>query len=151
MPSWLSWSLVSAKAIEDAGSEAIGQLALHDFIARGELDRHVRRMRLHYQHRRDVLLDALAKWLPELKPGNGAAGLFELVALPDGVDEAALISTAAARGIGLQGLSLHRFAAGGPPGLVLGFGNLSEPAIERGVQAISAALEESRLRRRQGG
>ena len=35
-----------AKAVEDAGSEVVGQLALHDFIVRGELDRHIRRMRL---------------------------------------------------------------------------------------------------------
>ena len=37
-PSWLSWALISAKAIEDAGSEIAGQLALADFIVRGELD-----------------------------------------------------------------------------------------------------------------
>ena len=47
-PSWLSWALISAKAIEDAGSEISGQLALADFIARGELERHLRRMRLRY-------------------------------------------------------------------------------------------------------
>jgi GntR family transcriptional regulator/MocR family aminotransferase len=45
-PSWLSWALISAKAIEDAGSEVAGQLALADFIVRGELERHLRRMRL---------------------------------------------------------------------------------------------------------
>src|SRR4029450_8752497 len=36
MPSWLSWSLTQAKAVEDSGSEVVGQLALHDFIARRE-------------------------------------------------------------------------------------------------------------------
>jgi len=52
LPPWLAWPLIQAKAIEDSGSEAIGQLALHDFIERGELDRHIRRMRLRYQRRR---------------------------------------------------------------------------------------------------
>jgi GntR family transcriptional regulator/MocR family aminotransferase len=51
LPSWLAWSLISAKAVEDGGSEVAGQLALCDFIARGELDRHLRRMRLRYQRR----------------------------------------------------------------------------------------------------
>jgi GntR family transcriptional regulator/MocR family aminotransferase len=146
MPSWLTWPLISTKATEDGGSEAIGQLALRDFLARGELDRHIRRMRLRYQRRREALLAALAKWLPELRAGNGAAGLFECVALPEEVDEARLIAAAAARGVGLQGLALHRFASGGAPGLVLGFGNLPEPAIEHGVHLIAEAYVESSRR-----
>lgn len=139
-PSWLAWALISAKTIEDLGSEAIGQLALHDFLARGELDRHLRRMRLRYERRREATLGALAQWAPRCVPAAGAAGLYELVELPPGVDEAALIVAAAERGVGLEGLSLHRFTATGPPALVLGFGNLPEPAIEHGVQLLGEAL-----------
>ena len=57
-PSWMSWALITAKAIEDGGSEITGQLALSDFIARGELERHLRRMRLRYAQRRETLLAA---------------------------------------------------------------------------------------------
>jgi GntR family transcriptional regulator/MocR family aminotransferase len=57
-PSWLSWPLIAAKAIEDAGSEIAGQLALANFIARGELERHLRRMRPRYAQRREALLPA---------------------------------------------------------------------------------------------
>jgi GntR family transcriptional regulator/MocR family aminotransferase len=139
LPSWLAWPLIQAKAIEDGGSEVVGQLALHDFLERGELDRHVRRMRLRYQQRREALLEALARHLPQVRVSEGAAGLYELVALPEGTDEAALIVEAAGRGVGLDGLSLHRFEPHGPPGLVLGFGCLSEPAIEHGVRLLSEA------------
>jgi GntR family transcriptional regulator/MocR family aminotransferase len=140
LPSWLAWQLITAKAIEDGGSEVIGQLALCDFIARGELDRHVRRMRLRYSQRRDSLLQALARWLPEGVLGGDAAGLFELVELPAGVDESALLAAAGERGVGMEGLALHRFAHGGPAGVLLGYGNLSEPAIEQGVRLIAQAL-----------
>lgn len=143
-PSWLGWPLISVKAIEDRGSEAIGQLALEDFIARGELDRHLRRMRLRYAARRESLLDALARHLPAARPHGGAAGLFELVELPAAVDEAALVSAAAGRGVGLEGLSLHRFVPGGPPGLVLGFAGLPEPAIEQSIRLVGEALAEAR-------
>lgn len=139
LPSWLAWPLLEAKAVEDAGSEAIGQLALCDFIERGELDRHLRRTRLRYQRRREALIAALARWLPAARPGESAAGLYELVRLPDGVDEAALVAAAAERGVGLEGLALHSFAAGGSPGLVLGFGCLAEPAIEHGVRLLAEA------------
>jgi GntR family transcriptional regulator/MocR family aminotransferase len=141
-PSWLGWPLISVKAIEDRGSEAIGQLALQDFVARGELDRHLRRMRLRYERRREVLLESLRRHLPEARPGDGAAGLFELVAVPAGVDEAALVGAAATRGVGLDGLALHRFRPDGPPGLVLGFAGLPEPALEQGVRLLAAAYAE---------
>ncbi len=142
LPSWIAWSLIQAKAVEDAGSEAVGQLALHDFIARGELDRHIRRMRLRYRRRREALLEALARRLPQVRASAAAAGLYELVELPEGTDEAALVAAAAARGVGVEGLALHRFNPTGPPGLVLGFGCLSEPAIDRGVRLLAEALED---------
>jgi GntR family transcriptional regulator/MocR family aminotransferase len=115
-PSWLSWPLISVKAIEDRGSEAIGQLALNDFIARGELDRHLRRMR------------------------------YELAELPEDVDEAALVAAAAGRGVGLEGLALHRFKPAGPPGLVLGFASLPEPAVEQSIRLVAEALAKAATR-----
>ena len=142
-PSWLAWELTAAKSIEDGGSEAIGQLALCDFIARGELDRHLRRMRLRYQRRRETLLEALARWVPRARVTSPAgAGLFELVELPEEVDEPRLLRAAAARGVGMEGLAWHRFKPGGAPGVLLGYGNLSEPAIEQGVRLLAEALSE---------
>ncbi len=141
-PSWLTWQLSTAKAVHDGGSEVIGQLALRDFIVRGELDRHVRRMRTIYQRRREALLEALARHLPAARTSSAAAGLFVLVGLPDSVDEPELIKAAAARGVGMEGLSLHRFTPDGSPALLLGFGNLTEPAIEQGVRLLSEAYAE---------
>jgi GntR family transcriptional regulator / MocR family aminotransferase len=143
MPSWLAWPLVQVKAVEDSGSEVVGQLALEDFIVRGELDRHIRRMRLVYQRRRQLLIGALDRWLPECRPGESAAGLYELVELPAETDEPALLAAAAARGLGLESLALHRFRPAGPPALVLGFGGLSEPAIEHGVRLLGEAFADT--------
>lgn len=83
---------------------------------------------------------ALAHDTSANSPG-AAAGLFELVMLPDGTDEHTLVSNAAARGVGVEGLALHRFLPGGPPGLVLGYGNLSEPAIEQGMRLLGEAFK----------
>ena len=140
-PSWLTGALTLEKGLADGGSPVLDQLALADFIARGELERHLRRMRLRYRERRDALSEALARWLPETQVRGVAAGLFVLARLPDAVDEEALVSAAAARGVGVEGLSWHRALAGGPPGLVLGFANLSRGAIDRGVAELGRALE----------
>jgi GntR family transcriptional regulator/MocR family aminotransferase len=135
-PSWLSWALISAKAIEDAGSEVAGQLALAHFIAGGELERHLRRMRLRYARRRETLLASLARELPEWRPTSASGGLYILVALPCDVDEPTLLATAARQGVGIEGLSLHSYTGKCEPGLVLGHAYLAEPAIERGIQLL---------------
>jgi GntR family transcriptional regulator/MocR family aminotransferase len=145
LPSWLAWPLISAKAVEDRGTEVIGQLALHDFIVRGELDRHIRRMRRRYERRREALGSALMRWLPEARMGTGSAGLYELVELAGEVDEAALVAAAARRGVGIEPLSLHRFTASPrPAGLVLGFGCLAETAIAQGIRRLGEAMAEVR-------
>jgi GntR family transcriptional regulator / MocR family aminotransferase len=144
LPSWMAWELTAAKTIEDGGSEAIGQLTLADFIARGELDRHIRRMRLRYEARRETLLRAVERWLPDARASGADAGLFELVLLPETIEESQLLRAAGERGVSAEGLALHRFAADGPPGVLLGYGSLSEPAIEQGVRLLGDAYAEVR-------
>ncbi len=138
-PSWLSWALITAKAIEDAGSEITGQLALADFIVRGELERHLRRMRRRYRERREHLLNALARELADWHPSPARGGLHLMITLPDAVDEPALLAAAARRGVGIEGLSLHSYTGDCPPGLVIGHAYMAEPAIERGIQLLAEA------------
>jgi GntR family transcriptional regulator/MocR family aminotransferase len=142
-PSWLTGALTFEKGLADGGSPALDQLAMADFVARGELERHLRRMRLRYRERRDALVGALSRSLPDARVRGVAAGLFVLVVLPDAVDEEALVSAAAARGVGVEGLAWHRLRDGGPPGIVLGFANLPHAAIERGVAELRRALESA--------
>lgn len=51
------------------------QHALADFLARGELDRHLRRMRRRYRRRRDLLVQELTASVPDGVIGGIAAGL----------------------------------------------------------------------------
>lgn len=141
-PSWLSGALTYDKGLADGGSPVLEQLALADFIARGELDRHLRRMRLRYRARRKGLRVAAARRLRGASVVGVPAGLYALLLLPEGADEAAVVSAAAAQGVGVVGLASHRVAGSGPPGLVLGYANLSEPAIERGVAVLAEAARE---------
>lgn len=143
LPSWLAWQLSESKSIEDGGSETISQLALTDFIARGELDRHLRRMRLSYARKRKRLLEALATHLPAARQIGLSGGVYELVELGAEVDERAVLSAAAARGIGCDGLELHRYVAAGPPCLILGYGAIPEPAIERAVRLLADVLAQA--------
>ena len=100
---------------------------------------------MRYQRRREALLrGARPLAAGAARAGGDPAGLYELVELPGDVDEAALLASAAERGVGAEGLALHRFTPGGAAGLVLGYGNLSEPAIEQGVRLLGEAFAEVR-------
>jgi GntR family transcriptional regulator/MocR family aminotransferase len=137
LPQALATAVVTEKALDDLGTSALEQLTFADFLERGELDRHLRRMRPRYRARRDALVGALARELPAWRVDDGvAAGLHVVALLPEDVDEGAFLAAGAARGMRLHGLSWFRTRPG-PPGLVLGFGSASEPAIERAVAQLA--------------
>ena len=141
VPSVYAPAVAAAKRAADSGSPAIDQLAFADFLARGELDRHLRRLRPIYRARRDALLDALARHLPELRPVGASAGLHVLAWLPPDLDEEAVVDAAATAGIRLQGVGRRAAVASGtgaspaapPGGLTFGYGVIPEPAIETAV------------------
>jgi GntR family transcriptional regulator / MocR family aminotransferase len=116
------------------------QLAFADFLLRGELDRHLRRMRLRYRRRRDVLVQALARQLPELEVRGLTAGLYVEAVLPEGTDEARVLEEARARGVGLSGMAEHCARAVRKPGLLLGYAVAPEPSLGRAVAVLAEAV-----------
>jgi GntR family transcriptional regulator/MocR family aminotransferase len=137
------WEAVArAKHFDDLGSGALEQLALADLIERGDLDRHLRRMRPRYRRRRDRLVAALAPLAPRVHVSGVAAGLHAVLELPSYVDEEPLLRRAAERSLALYGLGRCRAGAlPGPPGLVLGYAGCPEHAFEEGLRALVEVLE----------
>jgi len=135
LPGALAGAIADERGWADGGSPALDQLALASFIDRGELDRHLRRMRLRYRRRRDRLVAALGEHLPDDEVGGAAAGLHVTVALAPEADVDAVLARASARGVGV-------FAAhhGGRPLLLVGYANIAEEAIEPAVAALAAAV-----------
>jgi GntR family transcriptional regulator/MocR family aminotransferase len=130
-----------AKALADQGTARIEQHALAGFVVRGELDRHLRRMRVVYRRRRDALVEALADALPEAAVRGIAAGLHAAVELPASYDERAVVAEARRRRIELSAMGLYRGDAGaGPPTLLLGYAQSPEPTIRAGVRALAEAI-----------
>jgi GntR family transcriptional regulator / MocR family aminotransferase len=140
VPERLLDAVTAAKASDDLGTPVVEQLALADFLERGELDRHLRRTRSVYRDRRDALVAALERLLPDCPPSGVAAGLHLVLRLPPGTDEHAVLGAARDRGVGLVGLSEHRIEPG-PPALLLGYGRITEPAIPAAVEALADSLQ----------
>jgi GntR family transcriptional regulator/MocR family aminotransferase len=134
-------AVAHAKRLADRGTPALDQLALAQLIESGRYDRHLRRMRAVYARKREALIAALAEHAPGVRLTGLAAGFHAVAPLPPGADEQAVAEAAHERGVGVYPMARYRLGAGAhPPQLVLGFGNLSEEAIRRGVAAIADLL-----------
>ncbi len=141
-PPALIEAISEEKRLSDRGSPALEQLALAALVESGRYDRHLRHMRAVYARRRDTLVRALMALAPEVELGGLAAGFHVVARLPAAADEQAVVGQARERLVGLYGMSRYRASGNtSPPELVLGFGNLSEAEIERGIAAISDLLQ----------
>ena len=79
LPDALVDRVALAKLHADHGSPTLDQLAFADFVERGGLDRHLRKVRPVYRRRRDALVASLRTHLPGLKVEGVAAGLHLMV------------------------------------------------------------------------
>ena len=121
----------------------LDQLTLARLIENGVYDRHLRHARRRYRARRDALVHAVAERLPGARVTGVAAGLHAIVRLPRAVDGIALVQAAREHSVGVYPLGFA-FAElrREHEGLVLGYANLSEPAIAEGIRRLALAVEE---------
>lgn len=134
-------AVAAEKRASDRGSSGLDQLVVAALLESGRYDRHLRHMRAVYARRRGVLIDSLARHAPGIRLTGLAAGFHAVAHLPDSADEQAVVTAARQRSVGLYGMGPLRAAtAVAPPQLVLGFGNVSERAVESGIAAIADLL-----------
>ena len=118
------------------------QAVVTDFIREGHFARHIRRMRMVYMERRQVLVDALeAEAGDRLEVVGAAAGLHLAALLPPGVGDAGVAERAAKRGILVTPLSSCYFRPPPRGGLILGYGGTTAHEIKEGVKKLAACLD----------
>ncbi|HEU0238445.1 MAG TPA: hypothetical protein VFR11_04105, partial [Micromonosporaceae bacterium] len=74
-----------------------------------------------------------------------AAGCHALLRLPDGVSEQGVTRAARSMSVGVRGLGEYQVGSGTKPhlwspALVLGFGNVTETQIRRGIRRLAEAV-----------
>ncbi len=167
LPDELVEPVARLKALADTMSPVTDQLTFAELITSGRYDRHVRRCRLHYRRRRDLLVAALAERAPQVRVTGIAAGLHAVLQLPPGSrPEAELLERARAAGLVLTGLDWYRAgpdaerALGLPapenrsdtapdaapdagPALVVGYATPSDRAFPAALDALCGVLRES--------
>lgn len=138
VPAHLVGEVEGTKRLLDHFSPALDQLTLAEFLSRGDYDRHVRRARSVYRGRRDRLIAALSRHLPELNVEGVAAGLHLVVRMPAGVDDSAIARDAKSAGINVAALTAFRIKPAASGGLVIGYGRVQEAAIEPAVRELAS-------------
>ena len=136
-PPGLADDAARTKRLLDDFSPALDQLTLAELLTRGHYDRHVRRARAVYRARRDRLLAALAKHLPELTVEGVAAGVHLLLRLPPGVDDRTVADAARNASIAVPPLSAFRIRPSDDGGLVIGYGRLHESTVAAATRSLA--------------
>jgi GntR family transcriptional regulator/MocR family aminotransferase len=143
LPPRLVDAVVEQKVLADHGCPTLDQLALARLLEGGAYDRHLRQARRRYRARRDALVKALSQYLPGARVTGLAAGLHAIVRLDHPVDGLALMQAAAQRSVGVYPLG-YAYMEVKPvhEGLILGYANLAEPAIEEGIRRLARVLDD---------
>jgi GntR family transcriptional regulator/MocR family aminotransferase len=133
-------SFWAMRRVMDLGPTTFHQEVLADFIAEGHFARHIRRMRVLYAERRQVLVDSIAEELgPAVKVLGDAAGMHLAMALSRHARDTEIATRAARQNLRMWPLS-NSYLGEARPGLILGFGSVAVEEIPAAVRKIGKLL-----------
>ncbi len=118
------------------------QQMLADFISRGHLDRHVRRMRHQYAQKRHIVAQTLAPIAHLAQLRGLEAGLHAYLELGANVNATLVAQLAQKRNVIITLLDAYYLGAPDRSGLLLGYGSLEIPDIIRGATALAEVIEQ---------
>lgn len=136
----------SRKWHSDLHNEVVSQLALARFIEQGHYLRHLQRMRKLYRQRRQMVVETLRQLFPDTAVILGsAAGLHLVVRFPGRHFTAAFFADMEAAGVRLYPVSPHALNPNEyRDHLLLGYGNLDDQQIRRGLALLAHHLDGPR-------
>jgi GntR family transcriptional regulator/MocR family aminotransferase len=144
VPTALVDAFVRARGVGGRHASGIEQAVLTDFLDGGHHARHVRRMRVLYEERRDVLLRELAALAGSaLEPSATDAGMHLVAYLPRDLqpdDDRRLVARAQAAGVELRALTAYALEPLPRGGVLLGFAAHRPSEIRAGCRRLEAAL-----------
>ncbi len=111
------------------------QAATALLLERGDLDRHLRRMRLEYARRRAMIVEHLGP-----RVGGDTAGLHVLLSLPEAA-VAPVIAAAAEEGVLVEDTSRTSHGAPRVHGLVIGYGAAGRTELRRACEVLARAVD----------
>jgi GntR family transcriptional regulator / MocR family aminotransferase len=141
LPPQLVPFIAQAKWLSDRQLPMLEQKVLTDFIEAGHLESHIRKMRSHYDRRRQVLVQALQQHFDSQVTILGEkAGIHVMVRFSLDLSGAEIMARSLQAGVGIVPALPCYLADGGDREFILGYGELEEGAIVEGIQRLAIAL-----------
>ncbi len=130
-----------AKWLADRQPPTLTQYALAEFITAGHLERHIRKMLLCYESRRNILVQALYKHFgKDVKIFGDSAGLHVMTKLPIGFSDDEVIAKAANVGVEMCSAQLQYEVPCNTGEFVFGYTAINEAQIAEGIYLVAQAL-----------
>ncbi len=137
--------LCQLKQGADLHTSTFTQMVAYEVARDGFLEKHVEKIRNVYGERRDIMLEALAEYLPsEVSWTHPAGGLFLWVRLPQGMDSSRLFDAAVKQNVAfVPGASFFATPDGDSNRyLRLNFSYMQPDLIVEGIRRIGVAVKE---------
>lgn len=144
-PKAIYGKLLQAKQAVDLHTPIFTQRMVVEVMKDGFLSRHVPEIRALYKGQRDAMIAALKREMKglDVEFETPVGGMFLWLRLPRGIDTAALLPKAIARGVAfVPGAPFYADGAGDPRTLRLSFVTASILQIDTGIAALAATLRE---------
>jgi GntR family transcriptional regulator/MocR family aminotransferase len=129
----------------DVSPPYLYQAVLTDFIAEGHFARHIRRMRVLYSARRNILVRSLEREFGSLLQVVGdKAGMHLAVSMPERFDDREIAMRAARESLWLWPLSPSYIGKPAHHGFILGFGSTTAAEIPGAVHHLLTLMDTPR-------
>ncbi len=136
--------LATVRWLLDRHSPTLDQAVLTDFINQGHFARHLRRMRVLYIERQQALVEAAAKFLPDIMRVPSLDGGLHLIGwLEKKIKQDKLLTAANAVNIELMPTSFFSTQPQNKPSVILGYAPYTPDEIYQSVKALRDAYNKS--------
>jgi GntR family transcriptional regulator/MocR family aminotransferase len=131
----------SAKWLTDRHTATLEQQTLAELMSSGLYERYLRRVRRRSAQRRQAMLEGIEKYVGDRVEMTGEGAGAHIVLWPKRrVSEATVVANAAARGVGVYGISPYFVSRPSRPGIVLGYSRMRETEIREGLRRLGGVL-----------
>lgn len=122
----------------------LAEATLHEFVASGRFDPNVEAIRAGLRRRRDAMIAALAREMPEGTSWNEPdGGYFLWVDLPDGVSGETLLARAGEAGVAFVKGADFFFDGGGETAMRLAFSYATVEEIDEGIARLGRLVRDA--------
>src|SRR5215471_791805 len=136
------------KQVFDLNTNAIGQWIISEILRRKLLDGHLKMVRQQYEHKRDLMLQAIAThWPKEVRVNRPEGGFHLWCRLPGDMRSRTLLREAASEQVAFVIGEPFHVDGGGQQHLRLSYAYPEEEHIEEGIRRIGNAMKRLLARR----